>query len=136
MTLPTLYKLSDAVKALGPGAPSEWKLRKEIADGNLVAKRIGRCLRVSDVELTRWVNDTGSQDVPGPSSGGNPAQGPGPFPHPAAQPQGSAALPEAAGHPDTSGTGSRPDGVSATDGTVPPRSVGGAPSTLVAGAAS
>ena len=60
MTLPTLYKLSDAVKALGPGAPSEWTLRQEVRAGRLHAKRIGRCLRVSDVELTRWALDTKS----------------------------------------------------------------------------
>jgi hypothetical protein len=52
MTLPQLYKLSDAVKALGPGAPCERTLREEVKAGRLVAKRIGRCLRVSDVELT------------------------------------------------------------------------------------
>jgi hypothetical protein len=39
--VPTFYKLSDAHKALGPGAPSEDTLRREVKKGNLRAKRIG-----------------------------------------------------------------------------------------------
>jgi len=57
--VPTFYKLSDAHDALGPGAPSEDTLRREVRAGRLVAKRIGRCLRVTDVELRRWALDTG-----------------------------------------------------------------------------
>jgi len=69
VTLPTLYKLSTAANALGPDGPSERTLRREVAAGRLVAKRFGRCLRVSDVELTRWALDTGSPIDPSPSSG-------------------------------------------------------------------
>jgi hypothetical protein len=59
-TIPGFLTLSQAVGQLGPGAPSIYTLRKEIADGRLHAKRIGRCLRVTDVELTRWALDTSS----------------------------------------------------------------------------
>jgi len=57
-TVPGFYTLTQAVDILGPGAPSVTTLRKEIAQGRLHAKRIGRCLRVTDVELTRWALDT------------------------------------------------------------------------------
>jgi hypothetical protein len=58
--VPTFYKLSDAHKALGPGASSENTLRREVKKGNLRAKRIGSCLRVTDVELRRWALDLGN----------------------------------------------------------------------------
>lgn len=60
--VPTFYKLSDAHLALGPGAPSARTLRREVDRGNLRAKRIGRCLRVTDVELRRWALDTDDAD--------------------------------------------------------------------------
>lgn len=61
--VPTFYRLSQAPSILGPGAPCENTLRKEIREGRLVAKRIGRCLRVTDVELRRWALDTGDSEV-------------------------------------------------------------------------
>jgi hypothetical protein len=60
VTVPVLYKLSDAVKVLGPGSPCVDTLRSEVKAGRLKARRIGRCLRVSDVELTRWALDLSS----------------------------------------------------------------------------
>ncbi len=62
-TVPGFYTLEQATQVLGPGAPSVTTLRKEITEGRLHAKRIGRCLRVTDVELTRWALDT--QIAPG-----------------------------------------------------------------------
>ena len=56
--IPGFFTLAQAVEALGPGAPSVTTLRKEIAEGRLHAKRIGRCLRVTDVELARWALET------------------------------------------------------------------------------
>lgn len=55
--IPQFFTLSEARKALGSSAPSITRLRAEIAAGNLRAKRIGRCLRVTDVELRRWALD-------------------------------------------------------------------------------
>jgi excisionase family DNA binding protein len=37
---------------------SEWAIRRQIADGHLHAKRIGRCVRVTAAELNRWLEDT------------------------------------------------------------------------------
>ena len=49
----------DAPGRLGAYTPAEdLLLAAEVRAGRLVAKRIGRCLRVSDVELTRWALDT------------------------------------------------------------------------------
>lgn len=32
-------------------------LRKEIREGRIVAKRIGRCVRILDEDLSRWMRD-------------------------------------------------------------------------------
>lgn len=61
------YTLAQASAALGPGAVCEDTLRKEVKEGRLIAKRIGRCLRVTDVELRRWALDESTQsDSEGP----------------------------------------------------------------------
>jgi excisionase family DNA binding protein len=39
---------------------SIWTIRQEIKSGRLRARRIGRCIRVLDDELDRWLHDYGS----------------------------------------------------------------------------
>ena len=34
---------------------SPWTIRKEIQEGRLIARRIGRCVRITDEELARWM---------------------------------------------------------------------------------
>lgn len=70
--VPTLLTLSQASKELG-GSPCEDTLRSEVKKGNLRAKRIGRCLRVTDVELRRWALDTTSPSTPTAQDGPPPS---------------------------------------------------------------
>lgn len=37
---------------------SSWSIRKEIREGRLVARRIGRIVRITDEELARWMRST------------------------------------------------------------------------------
>jgi excisionase family DNA binding protein len=41
---------------------STWTIRREIAEGNLRARRIGRCVRVLEDELSRWLRDYGEAE--------------------------------------------------------------------------
>jgi len=41
---------------------STWSIRKAIADGDLRAKHIGRCVRVLEDELGRWLHDYGQDE--------------------------------------------------------------------------
>jgi hypothetical protein len=50
--LPRLLRLPQVAEL---GQVSLWTVRAEIARGNLVAKRIGRCLRVTTDDYCRWV---------------------------------------------------------------------------------
>jgi len=66
--IPRLLTLSEAIRELGHTGPgtggvSVTTLRNEIAAGRLQARRVARCLRVTDVELRRWALDV--PPVPG-----------------------------------------------------------------------
>jgi hypothetical protein len=50
--LPRLLRLPQVAEL---GQVSLWTVRAEIARGNLVARRIGRCLRVTTDDYRRWV---------------------------------------------------------------------------------
>lgn len=51
-TLPHWLTISQASEHTGL---SEWTIRQQIANGALKARRIGRCVRVLDEELARWM---------------------------------------------------------------------------------
>jgi excisionase family DNA binding protein len=53
MNLPGFYLVSEAA---GVARCSEWTIRKEIREGNLRARRIGRLVRILDVDLARWMH--------------------------------------------------------------------------------
>lgn len=53
--VPTLLTLAEAAERAG--SVSERTLRREVARGNLATRRIGRCLRVTDEELARWIRE-------------------------------------------------------------------------------
>lgn len=52
--LPHWFTITEAAKHTGVGAST---IRKEIARGNLRARRIGRVLRITDADLRRWMLD-------------------------------------------------------------------------------
>ena len=54
--LPRVWTVAQAVEHLG-GAYSASTLRRQIKLGNLKAKRTGRCVRILDEELARWLRD-------------------------------------------------------------------------------
>lgn len=54
--IPRAFTVAEAVEALH-GAVSAKTLRREIAKGNLKARRIARCVRILDDELARWLED-------------------------------------------------------------------------------
>ena len=59
--LPTFLTVSEVAEQ---AHLSEWTIRQEITAGHLRARRIGRCLRVLDEEVARWMRD-GPQGVSG-----------------------------------------------------------------------
>ena len=50
--LPGWFTIPDFAKKVGF---SEWTIRKEIAAGSLRARRVGRCVRVLDVDGAEWM---------------------------------------------------------------------------------
>lgn len=58
--LPTPLTITECVEALN-GSYSAWSLRKEIAAGNLKARRLGRTLRVLDEDLAAWLRSLPTQ---------------------------------------------------------------------------
>ena len=42
---------------------STWTIRKEIKDGRLLARRIGRVVRILDTEAARWMTDYAVPDT-------------------------------------------------------------------------
>lgn len=67
--LPNWFTVTQAAEHTGLSSTT---IRKEISAGNLLARRIGRCLRITDVELRRWMLDS----PPGGAvpAGSNPIQ--------------------------------------------------------------
>jgi excisionase family DNA binding protein len=55
--LPKWFTIPRAAKEAGV---SPWMVRKEIAEGRLRARRVGRLVRVLDEELARWMRDPGA----------------------------------------------------------------------------
>lgn len=51
-SLPNWRTIPDAARALGV---SEWTIRREVREGRLHVRRIGRVVRVLDDELARWM---------------------------------------------------------------------------------
>jgi excisionase family DNA binding protein len=51
-TLPGLFLISEAAEE---ARCSEWTIRKEIKQGNLRARRIGRLIRIVDSDLAEWM---------------------------------------------------------------------------------
>lgn len=60
---PRLFTVSQAVEAI-EHAVSEGTLRREIQAGRLRARRIGRCLRITDFDLEAWIR--GEEPPSGP----------------------------------------------------------------------
>jgi excisionase family DNA binding protein len=50
--LPGFYLVSEAAEA---ARVSEWTIRREIREGRLRARRIGRLCRVVDADLAEWM---------------------------------------------------------------------------------
>ena len=55
INIPRWLTVTEAAKHTGIGAST---IRKEIAAGHLRARRIGRVLRITDVDLRRWMLDS------------------------------------------------------------------------------
>lgn len=53
-TLPSWLTVSDFARHVGL---SPWTIRREIREGRLQARRIGRVVRILDVEGARWMTD-------------------------------------------------------------------------------
>ena len=51
--LPGFYLVSEAAKE---ARCSPWTIRKEIKEGRLRARRIGRLVRILDSDLARWMH--------------------------------------------------------------------------------
>jgi excisionase family DNA binding protein len=58
--LPRWRTVPEAAKAAGV---SEWTIRKEIAEGRLRARRVGRLLRVLDDDQAEWMRNGGGGDA-------------------------------------------------------------------------
>jgi excisionase family DNA binding protein len=74
--LPTLYLVTDAASL---ARCSPWTIRKEIREGRLRARRIGRLVRITDRDLAAWMGgDTGQPTQEGgrwrrpPTTGAEP----------------------------------------------------------------
>lgn len=52
VTLPRLMLISEAAKA---ARVSEWTVRREITEGRLRARRIGRLVRILDDDFVAWL---------------------------------------------------------------------------------
>ena len=50
--LPHFYRVTDAATK---AKISPWLVRKEIQEGRLRARRIGRCVRILDEDLAAWM---------------------------------------------------------------------------------
>ncbi len=50
--IPGLYLVSEAAKE---ARCSDWTIRREIREGNLRARRIGRLVRIVDTDLASWM---------------------------------------------------------------------------------
>lgn len=50
--LPRFYLVGEAADV---GRVSPWTIRKEIAEGRLRARRVGRCVRILDDDLDAWM---------------------------------------------------------------------------------
>ena len=50
--LPGFFLVSEAAAV---ARCSEWTIRKEIREGNLRARRIGRLVRIVDTDLAEWM---------------------------------------------------------------------------------
>jgi len=55
--LPGWRALPEVARELGL---SEWTIRKEVREGRLKVRRVGRCVRVLDEELARWLTGEAS----------------------------------------------------------------------------
>ena len=56
--LPGVYTVSEAALR---ARVSTWMIREQIRLGHLCARRIGRCTRVLEDELNRWLHDYGDE---------------------------------------------------------------------------
>ena len=59
-TIPGFLRISQAAEMAGL---SEFTIRKEIREGRLSARRIGRCVRITDEALGDWMR--GQSDAAG-----------------------------------------------------------------------
>jgi excisionase family DNA binding protein len=55
--LPGFFLVSEAAKT---ARVSEWTIRREIKEGRLKARRIGRLVRILDGDLANWMRGGGS----------------------------------------------------------------------------
>ena len=55
--LPGFFLVSEAAKE---ARVSEWTIRREIREGNLRARRIGRLVRILDTDLAGWMRGSSS----------------------------------------------------------------------------
>jgi excisionase family DNA binding protein len=53
--IPRLLTVTDVAKL---AALSPWTVRKEIADGNLTARRVRGAVRILDEEAARWMRES------------------------------------------------------------------------------
>ena len=127
-SLPTWFTITEAAEHAKVGKNT---IRRAIDRGEIRVRRIGRVVRITDVELSRWM--LGDTIDPGPVSGpksGAAAPGPGELSHQPVQQQGSASLPSATTGPREDLLGGRAGGRFAAGGSAggplsllpPPRS--------------
>ena len=55
-TIPGFLRISEAAQMSGL---SEFTIRREIREGRLTARRIGRCVRITDEALGDWMRGRG-----------------------------------------------------------------------------
>ena len=58
MTVTTLPGFLTVPQVAADAQVSEWMVRKEIKEGKLRARRLGRCVRITPEDEARWVRGT------------------------------------------------------------------------------
>jgi excisionase family DNA binding protein len=58
MSVTTLPGFLTVPQVAADAQVSEWMVRKEIKEGHLRARRLGRCVRITPADKARWMSGT------------------------------------------------------------------------------